>query len=449
MSRALAIMLFSSLALGCHGQSGNPFMRTTVPPPATGVGAPSDPYYNNSGGPRNGASAPPAAGPPGATPGPVVTPPVVPPPEKRFSAPGGFNFPQGSINHRKAVDPSPTDFRPSTSSIVRAARPRSIGESSNPGSAKLRVTELAVDEPASEQRSASGREQTPENTPLELRDDKIRMTAGTASLGVAADGTLAVAEEQEGGQPVEQDPVATAEMNAVEPDSTELALAEPEEFSEGRAVQPTESTATDNGSVVRILSSPESDETPADSVVTSIPSKDATVTPAASGLTIAPAIADNSATAKLSVTAGNAPPKAAGSENKFYYDRANSRPREQQAAFHGTSGSGVQFAIGQTPTTGTSSTPDSSDSYSHHVAYTWLRGKLEYSTAAKRWKLRYIPIDGQTDQFGGSVILANSPLLENLRPGEMVTAEGSIGNSPAQSGSFSPLFELRSIKSQR
>jgi hypothetical protein len=446
MSRALAILLFTFLAVGCHGQSGNPFMRTTVPPPATGVGAPSDPYYNNSGGPPSATSAPAAT----PMPGPAATVPVVPPPEKRFTAPGGYNFPQGSINHRKAVDPSPTDYRPGVSTIARAARPRTLGSTTTPGSAKLRITELAVDEPTSEQQS----EQTPENTPLEIRDDQVHVLAGKATSDTASHGTLAIAEEQNNQESAEPQPVATAEIEANEPTSTEVALATPEENPEDEP-QSREETATNNRSVVRILPSPDdAGESPSDSIAASHASSDAPSQspPTTNGLTVAPSITfGSSPTAKLSMNAGNDSIRTAGSENRFYFDRDRpaARPAERQASFHAATDGGVQFAGGPAATTGTNSTPESADAYSHHTNYSWLRGKLEYSNAGKRWKLRYIPIDGQTDQYGGSVVLPNSPLLENFRPGEMVTAEGSIGTVPAEHGRFSPLFELRAIKPQR
>ncbi|MDZ7617026.1 MAG: hypothetical protein U1E05_08480, partial [Patescibacteria group bacterium] len=42
--------------------------------------------------------------------------------------------------------------------------------------------------------------------------------------------------------------------------------------------------------------------------------------------------------------------------------------------------------------------------YGFDPSYAWLRGRLEYSQVDRRWKLRYIPVDGNTDQYGGSVV---------------------------------------------
>ena len=64
--------------------------------------------------------------------------------------------------------------------------------------------------------------------------------------------------------------------------------------------------------------------------------------------------------------------------------------------------------------------------YAFAPDYAWLRGRLEYSQSLAQWKLRYIPIDGKTDQFGGSVVLPNSPALEAFKPGDRVAVRGSL-----------------------
>ncbi|MDH3717456.1 MAG: hypothetical protein OES79_04985 [Planctomycetota bacterium] len=56
--------------------------------------------------------------------------------------------------------------------------------------------------------------------------------------------------------------------------------------------------------------------------------------------------------------------------------------------------------------------------------YRWLKGQLEYSAAQQQWKLRYIPIDGQTDRFGGSVVLESVPELSNFRNGDFIQVQG-------------------------
>jgi hypothetical protein len=85
--------------------------------------------------------------------------------------------------------------------------------------------------------------------------------------------------------------------------------------------------------------------------------------------------------------------------------------------------------------------------YGHDSEYTWLRGKLEHSQVEGRWKLRYIPIDGDTDDFGGSVILLGTRMLEEYQPGEFVTVYGSLADQP-DGRSFAPPYQLERIEPQ-
>jgi hypothetical protein len=75
----------------------------------------------------------------------------------------------------------------------------------------------------------------------------------------------------------------------------------------------------------------------------------------------------------------------------------------------------------------------------------WLKGRLEYSQAQRRWKLRYIPIDGQTDQFGGSVILRKTSLLSGFERGDYVEVNGRL-TEKAASGDYAPEYELTQIR---
>lgn len=90
---------------------------------------------------------------------------------------------------------------------------------------------------------------------------------------------------------------------------------------------------------------------------------------------------------------------------------------------------------------------NSSAPYAYDPSYAWLRGKLEYSQRDRRWKLRYIPIDGNTDQYGGSVVLTNPQKLEGFEPGEFVEVRGvlagSVGREP-----FAPAYRIEQITPQ-
>ena len=84
--------------------------------------------------------------------------------------------------------------------------------------------------------------------------------------------------------------------------------------------------------------------------------------------------------------------------------------------------------------------------YAYAPDYGWLRGRLEYSQSMRQWKLRYIPIDGKTDQFGGSVKLPASNELAAYKTGDMVAVRGSLARETSASGSFAPRYELAHIE---
>lgn len=78
--------------------------------------------------------------------------------------------------------------------------------------------------------------------------------------------------------------------------------------------------------------------------------------------------------------------------------------------------------------------------------YAWLAGRLEYVQRSQRWVLRYLPSHGPSDDFGGSLALADSPLLEGLRPGEFVVVEGRLRAPAAGAGRVAPLYEIEAIE---
>jgi hypothetical protein len=77
-------------------------------------------------------------------------------------------------------------------------------------------------------------------------------------------------------------------------------------------------------------------------------------------------------------------------------------------------------------TASTSPTAASVSRYGFSHDYRWLKGQLEYSAAQQQWKLRYIPIDGQTDRFGGSVVLESVPELSSFRNGDFIQVQGVV-----------------------
>ena len=82
--------------------------------------------------------------------------------------------------------------------------------------------------------------------------------------------------------------------------------------------------------------------------------------------------------------------------------------------------------------------------YAHSPGYKKLNGQLEYSLADRRWKLRYIPIDGDTDSYGGSVVLAGT-VPQEFQAGDFVTVEGSLAGDAAP-GEFAPAYQFDKIE---
>jgi hypothetical protein len=83
--------------------------------------------------------------------------------------------------------------------------------------------------------------------------------------------------------------------------------------------------------------------------------------------------------------------------------------------------------------------------YGFDPEYRWLRGKLEYSQIDRQWKLRYIPIDGTTDEFGGSVILPDPKVLAGCERGDFIEVQGQLGQKTAKD-SYAPPYEAAKVK---
>jgi hypothetical protein len=90
------------------------------------------------------------------------------------------------------------------------------------------------------------------------------------------------------------------------------------------------------------------------------------------------------------------------------------------------------------------SLPDSR--YGYDPQYGWLRGKLEFSESDRHWKLRYIPIDGVTDNFGGSVVLMDTPLLSGYERGDFVEAAGKLISASPDKRGYAPKYEVSQLK---
>ena len=88
--------------------------------------------------------------------------------------------------------------------------------------------------------------------------------------------------------------------------------------------------------------------------------------------------------------------------------------------------------------------PFAAQRYAYSPGYKKLNGQLEYSLAEHRWKMRYIPIDGETDSHGGSVVLLGK-LPEQFQAGDFVTVEGRLAGDAAP-GEFAPPYQFDAIE---
>ena len=89
-----------------------------------------------------------------------------------------------------------------------------------------------------------------------------------------------------------------------------------------------------------------------------------------------------------------------------------------------------------------------SPGYGYGPSYQQLRGRIEFSPAIGHWKLRYIPIDGASDEFGGSVIIANPHALTGFQAGDWAMVEGQLQATPNGVGGYTALFSVTSIARQ-
>ena len=89
--------------------------------------------------------------------------------------------------------------------------------------------------------------------------------------------------------------------------------------------------------------------------------------------------------------------------------------------------------------------PVTGERYGYDPQYAWLKGRLERSQLGGKWKLRYIPIDGATDRFGGSVVLDGLP-TDSLKPHDFVMVRGQLAAGAPVAGSYAPVYNIEQIE---
>ncbi len=93
------------------------------------------------------------------------------------------------------------------------------------------------------------------------------------------------------------------------------------------------------------------------------------------------------------------------------------------------------------PAAASTAANESAGGYGYDPQYHWLKGKLEYSQSTRSWRLRYIPPDGNTDSYGGSVVLADNSQLAGLQPGDAVYRPRCAGRRQRRSRQLRPAVQ--------
>ena len=93
--------------------------------------------------------------------------------------------------------------------------------------------------------------------------------------------------------------------------------------------------------------------------------------------------------------------------------------------------------------------PSRASRYGYDDNYRKLRGQLEYLAGNRQWKLRYIPIDGVTDDHGGSVVLDDGDALAQYQHGDYVEVSGQLGERPEKAHDYAPQFVMSSVRAVR
>jgi hypothetical protein len=457
MKRTWAVIVSAALLASCRTSqpTTNPFLRTTVPPPATSPGlvvTPGTPYAQGIAPPMVTSPAPPVV----TTPAPVVTQPVpvAPAPVAPMSAqpvmPQGdrFNPPGGSyLFHQSSHKPPAARTRAESAPLAEAAKPGRVvvqacyappsdkpetvmspdGFIENPFVVKRRKAEspqavsrdgyienpyvkpkgkVAGSTPAIRTKptsKTSPRDRVPVvRTPPLKRPAPLAKTAPNMRAKPAAKPSQPVARLTLGDSPnkLPQLPGKVSVSTAGQGNLLRIVG---------------ESLPSPDGSTV-VSTRPSAPATSAFRSVQSPPVSDGTVLRITAGALPSTVTSSNDPSpANFSV----AVPHSVGDSSATFVSPDTSQPV-------------VQATFQPVP----SSRSASQANYAHSADYRTLRGRLEYSPGQRQWKLRYIPIDGQTDTHGGSVLLTASPDLESFQPGDYVVVEGLLtgGHGQAAAG---------------
>ncbi len=414
MKRWLRLGIAALGLAGCqmNRNPSDPFMRTTVPPPATGQIAPAaGDYYTPPpgspiapgavGGPSTFMAPPPPAGAPLASPQttPLSPPPAYNPPPPAYGQPPAYSQPPASTQPGSAPPAAPpSKYQPQ-------------------GGFNFQQTS-ADPKGASDSQSAS----VPAATGSAANGGSVVQASNTAPAG--ASGTLATTDSAT--QPaVVGDSAPAGDTTAGSPANNASA---------GQTAQ------AGGAATIRIVDSQPAEVGATVASQAAEPVADSTVAGPPVRLTVGQPVKEIT---DLPQSASSDAPRMYGApRSRLVFGRPTTGTAT--AGLGATSGGAVAHTV-ERPASDAKAASDAAVTYGVEGNYEKLHGRLEYSQSARQWKLRYIPIDGQTDQYGGSVVLSDSPTLHDLHAGDFVAASGRLTMADGVKRGFSPQFDAQQI----
>lgn len=76
--------------------------------------------------------------------------------------------------------------------------------------------------------------------------------------------------------------------------------------------------------------------------------------------------------------------------------------------------------------------------------FRWLRGVVDYDEDEKNWNIIYDMRPSAEDAFGGSLVLVDDPILQQLNTGEVIEIEGFVAEHETDRRGL-PLYKIESL----
>ncbi len=93
--------------------------------------------------------------------------------------------------------------------------------------------------------------------------------------------------------------------------------------------------------------------------------------------------------------------------------------------------------------------PEDPARFGFDPTYRWLRGQLQYYPQTGYWGVRYVPLGGAADSYGGVAVIDNPEVLGGVQPGEYLAVQGYLETAEAGNGQFLPLFTVEGVQLQQ